>query len=111
MSDAQVYIDALLLTLDSNFGNRQNYDNWEAIIHAAECTRYHAALTALIAERDALRKRVAELEAQPTSDERARLCAEVSATRTAITRSRRSLRDASESCEELERMIKEGGGA
>jgi hypothetical protein len=46
MTDPTNDIDSLLRML--------NQDGWE---------NYHAALTALVAERDALRKRVAELEA------------------------------------------------
>jgi hypothetical protein len=52
-------IDALLRML--------NQDGWE---------NYHAALTALIAERDALAKRVAELEAKPDPLGRVALVAE-----------------------------------
>ena len=47
-------IDALLRALDpKRFGG---------IIHTADKKRHHAALTALVAERDALKQRVAELE-------------------------------------------------
>jgi len=45
-------IHALLKAIDPNEGNRPRWDNWETVIFAAECTRYHHALTALVAERD-----------------------------------------------------------
>jgi hypothetical protein len=52
VSDEYNTIDGLLLLLSERKPNGCYYDQ-----------RYHAALTALVAERDALKQRVAELEA------------------------------------------------
>ena len=95
MPDPTNDIDALLCMLDPQAGSRPQWklDEWEATIFGTACVRYHAALSALVAERDkaksdfseawrertefaqrideadaeiiALKQRVAELEAQP----------------------------------------------
>lgn len=58
MPDNNDDIDALLRYLKSG-----HTPHW-----CDDSTRWHAALTALVAERDALRKRVAKLESQNPSD-------------------------------------------
>jgi len=67
MNDAQNDIDALLRTLSRSATT--------SLVGPTQCARYHDALAALVAERDALKQRVAELEAQPqqSSDLRERL--------------------------------------
>jgi len=57
MSDTTNDIDALLLLLSQRKTNGCYFDQ-----------RYHAALTALVTERDNLKQRVAEQEAKPPAD-------------------------------------------
>jgi len=60
-------IDALMKVLDPNSGKRPTWDNWEVVIFAADAIRHHAALSALVAERDALRRNTTELESELTA--------------------------------------------
>ena len=67
MSDTQTEINELLRVLDpkSRMRPQWNPDDWELLTPGTACIRYHAALTALVAERDDLKRRVEVLEAQP----------------------------------------------